>query len=276
MANRLKTEKKVLAVSMLCEGSSIRSIERMTEIHRDTIMRLGVRMGEGCKAIMDTLFRGLDSVLIEADEIWGFIGAKQRTVKLKKLSPELGDIWTWVAIDAETKLVPTFVVGKRDQYHANAFMDDLASRVNGRPQINTDALKAYEGAIERAFGCEASHASIIKTFSHTNLEETRRYSPPNVIKIKKVAVQGNPDLSVASTSYVERQNLTMRMHIRRLTRLTNAFSKRRKNFEAAVALHYAYYNLCKIHRTLRVTPAMEAGVLDSQWTVADLVEKIEG
>lgn len=204
----------------------------------------------------------------------GVIGAKKKTVKLKNLSPEYGDVWVWMALDAETKLVPTFVVGDRDQYHANAFMDDLASRLISRPQISSDALRAYESAVERAFGCEVDYGSVIKTFTHTDLEEQRRYSPPTVLKIKKSAVQGNPDMKLVSTSYIEKQNHTVRMHCRRLSRLTNAFSKKRENFEAAIALHYAYYNLCKRHQTIRCTPAQEAGIEDSRWTVADLVETV--
>jgi len=276
MANKLTFEMKTMAVSMLCEGNSIRAIERMTGVHRDTIMRLGVRMGEGCKELMSDKFTGLNCKLIQVDELWGFIGAKKKTVKQKNLGPEFGDVWTWVALDAETKLVPTIVVGNRDQYHANIFMDDLASRLISRPQISSDALAAYQGAIERAFGCEVDYGSVIKTFSHTDLEEQRRYSPPSVLKIKKSAVQGDPDMNLVSTSYVEKQNHTVRMHCRRLSRLTNAFSKKRENFEAAISLHYAYYNFCKRHQTIRCTPAMEAGIEKSQWTVADLVETIEG
>lgn len=277
MANRLPIEKKVMVVSMLCEGNSIRGIERMTGVNRNTIMNLGVRMGQGCRELMDKLFVDLDSTLIECDEMWGFIGAKQKTVTQKKLyGKQYGDIWLWVAIDAETKLVPCFAIGGRDQYHANAFMDDLSNRLKHRVQISTDALKAYGDAIERAFGSQVDYGNIIKSFSHADLEAQRRYSPPKVIKVKKAAKAGNPDMELVSTSYVEKQNHTVRMHCRRLSRLTNAFSKKRENFEAAVALHYAYYNLCKIHKTVRCTPAMEAGVVQSQWTIADLVEKIEG
>ena len=274
MANNLSLENKTLAVSMLCEGNSIRSIERMTGTHRDTIMRLGVRVGDACKSLMDDKFHGLNCKLIQVDEMWGFIGAKAKTVKTKKLSAEYGDVWVWVAIDADTKLVPTFAVGGRDQYHANAFMDDLASRLISRPQISSDGLRAYEGAIERAFGSEVDYGSIIKTFSHTALEEERRYSPPTVISVKKEVRQGDPDMDLVSTSFVEKQNHTVRMHCRRLSRLTNAFSKKRANFEAAVALHYAYYNLCKRHTTLRCTPAQEAGIEKSQWTVSELLETV--
>ena len=273
MSNSLPVEKKIAAISMLCEGSSIRGIERVTGIHRDTIMRLGVRVGQGCAEIMDEKMRNLNLPLVQVDEMWGFIGAKQKTAKANDMK-NAGDIWVWVAIDAETKLVPCFNTGKRDGYHADAFIEDLASRITNRPQISSDALKAYEDAIERAFGSEVDYGSVVKTFTHTDLEAQRRYSPPDVLKVKKTAVKGSPDMRLVSTSYVEKQNHTVRMHCRRLSRLTNAFSKKRENFDAAIALHYAYYNFCKTHGTIRCTPAMEAGIEASQWKVAELVERV--
>jgi IS1 family transposase len=275
MANTLKPENKAQVVSLLCEGTSIRATERITGIHRDTIMRLGVRMGEGCQRIMDEKLRNLPSRLIQVDEVWGFIGMKQRTALLNRASGEVGDVWTWVAIDADTKLVPTFAVGDRSQYMANCFIEDLASRLSHRVQISSDALRAYEGAVERGFGANVDYGSIIKTYSSTQLAEQRRYSPPEVVKVEKVAVSGHPDIDLISTSYVEKQNHTLRRHCRRLSRLTNAFSKKLENFRAAVALHYAYYNFVKVHSTIRCTPAMEAGVTTSAWTVADLVGMIE-
>jgi IS1 family transposase len=265
-----------MAVSMLCEGSSIRAVERMTGIHRDTIMRLGVRMGEGCKRIMDEKMRNLPCKLIQVDEVWGFINMKQKTAHKLKAGDEAGDVWTWIAIDAETKLVPTFAVGDRTQYMANTFMDDLASRLSNRVQISSDALRAYDSAIERAFGAEVDYGSIFKTFSHSDLAEQRRYSPPDVMHVKRTPLKGNPDIDLISTSYVEKQNHTLRMHCRRLTRLTNAFSKKLENFKAAVALHYGYYNFVKTNAAIRCTPAMEAGVTNSAWTVGDLVAMIEG
>jgi IS1 family transposase len=276
MANVLPTEKKISAISALVEGASIRSIERSTGVHRDTVMRLGVRMGEGCKRIMDDKLRNLDCQFIEADEIWGFVGMKAKTAKRTNAGDGMGDVWTWIALDAETKLVPTFAVGGRNQITADAFMEDLASRLSHRVQISTDALPAYRSAIERAFGTDVDYGSIVKTFSSSELEEVRRYSPPEVIKVERSVVSGNPDADAISTSHVEKQNHTLRMHCRRLSRLTNAFSKKLDNFKAAVALHYGYYNFVKIHKTIRCTPAMEAGVTTSPWTVANLVEMIEG
>ncbi|MDB6095413.1 MAG: transposase [Verrucomicrobia bacterium] len=201
MINQLSLEKKTNAVSMLCEGASIRSIERMTGIHRDTVMRLGVRMGEGCKKIMDEKLRNLNSRLIEVDEVWGFVGMKKKTAKALGASEDMGDVWTWIAIDAETKLVPAFAVGDRTQATADPFIEDLASRLTHRVQISTDALRAYEGAIERAFGTDVDYGSIVKTYSSAQLEEQRRYSPPEVVKVERMVVSGSPDTSLISTSY---------------------------------------------------------------------------
>lgn len=270
--NNLASDKKTMAVSMLAEGSSIRAIERVTGVHRDTIMRLGVRVGEGCARIQDEKMRGIKSNHIECDEIWGFVGAKRK--KAASVGA-YGDVWTFIALDAETKLIPSFLTGKRDGYHAKAFMDDLAGRLVNRIQVSTDALAAYPDAIERAFGSEVDYAQVIKTFSVTNLtaEAAGRYSPADVVYVAKTVVTGMPDVENISTSHVERQNLTLRMHCRRLTRLTNAFSKKIENFTAAIALNLAYYNFCKVHGSIRCTPAMEAGLEKSQWTVAELIER---
>ena len=276
MSNNLSVEKKTVAVSMLCEGNSIRSIERMTGIHRDTVMRLGVRMGEGCAKIMDERFRALDCRVIQLDETWGFVGMKQKTANMQGASDQVGSVWTWVAIDAESKLVPSFHIGDRTQADADIFVEDLASRLTSRVQISSDALRAYQGAIERAFGSEVDYGSVVKIYSSAQLEEQRRYSPPEVVSVEKNAVLGQPDAGLISTSYVEKQNHTLRMHCRRMSRLTNAFSKKMENFKAAVALHYGYYNFVKMHKSIRCTPAMAAGVVNSPWTVGNLVEMIEG
>jgi IS1 family transposase len=272
MANNLETEKKVLSISMLAEGNSIRSIERMTGVHRDTIMRLGVRVGEACVKIQDEKMLGLNCKQIECDEIWGFIGAKRKNAAR---AGAYGDVWTFIALDADSKLIPSFVVGKRDMYHARAFMDDLAGRMANRIQISTDALAAYPDAIERGFGSEIDYGQIVKTFALTNLnkEAASRYSPCEVVKTERTVITGMPVVNRITTSHIESQNLTLRMHCRRLTRLTNAFSKKVENFAAAVALNFAYYNFCKIHSALRMTPAMAANVEKSQWTVAELVER---
>jgi len=272
MANNLETEKKVLAVSMLAEGNSIRSIERMTGVHRDTVMRLGVRVGEGCKRIMDEKLRNLNCSQIECDEIWGFVGAKRKNADRVGA---FGDVWTFIALDSDSKLIPSFVVGKRDAYHAKVFMADLSTRMAKRIQISTDAMASYPDAVERGFGADVDYGQIIKTYAVTNLIQNAagRYSPAEVVKAERTVVFGMPDAASITTSHVESQNLTLRMHCRRLTRLTNAFSKKIENFEAAVALNFAYYNFCKVHSAIRCTPAMEAGVENSQWSVAQLVER---
>src|SRR5437868_6443262 len=273
--NVLSFDKKTAVISMLCEGNSIRSVERITGIHRDTVMRLGVRVGAGCQRIMDEKMRDLSCRQIQVDEVWRFIGMKKRTAARLRRGREVGDVWTWVALDAETKLVPTFAVGDRSGYMADAFIEDLASRLSHRVQISSDALRAYTDAVERAFGAEVDYGSIVKTFSHSDLEEQRRYSPPDVMNVKRTPVSGSPIVDLISTSHVEKQNHTLRMHCRRLTRLTNAFSKKLENFKAAVALHYAYYNFVKTNIAVRMTPAMAAGVTNSLWTVRDLVEMVE-
>jgi len=242
MSNILSPEKQGTAVAMLCEGNSIRSVERMTGIHRDTIMRLGVRIGEACRNLMDQTMRELPCEKIEVDEIWGYVGKKQRQVTSED-DASLGDVWTFVAIDPASKAVPTFRVGKRDAEHTNAFIADVAARTLNRIKLSSDGLKHYVPAVEAAFGGEVDFGTIVKTYRTQETEG--RYSPPEIESIKRTTIFGAPHR--VSTSMVERQNLTMRMHMRRLTRLTNAFSKKLENFQAAVAMHFAYYNFvcCK-------------------------------
>ena len=270
MPNVLPLEKQVTAIGALAEGCSIRSIERMTGIHRDTIMRLGVKVGQGCTRLMDKEMRELDCGRLEMDEIWGFVGKKDRNVKPGDI--DKGSVWTFCAIDAETKLVPAFKVGDRDSATADAFMQDVAGRMKNRLQISTDGLNAYVAAIEKAFGGDVDYAQIVKTYGAQEVNGVRRYSPPEFVSCEKKVINGLPKCDLISTSYVERLNATTRHHMRRLTRLTLAFSKKLENFEAAVGLHFAYYNFVKRHNTLRCTPAMAAGVTSSFWKVGDLVE----
>jgi IS1 family transposase len=271
MANKLLFEKKVTVVSMLAEGASIRSIERITGVNRNTIMTLGLRVGAACKKTMDEKMRGLTCQQIQVDEIWGFIGAKRRVAAR---TGHYGDVWTFIALDADTKLIPAFIVGKRDLYHARAFMEDLAGRLSRRVQITSDALRSYPEAVESGFGSEVDYGQLVKTYAVVNLNKdaASRYSPAEVVKTERTVVSGIPDVNRITTSHVEKQNHTLRMHCRRLTRLTNAFSKKVENFEAAVALNFAYYNFCKTHGALRMTPAMAAGIESSHWTVADLLK----
>jgi IS1 family transposase len=273
MANVLNTDKQIAVISALAEGSSIRAIERMTSIHRDTIMRLGVRVGQGCTAMMDATMRDLPCNRLELDEIWGFVGKKERHIQ-KGDDPQMGSVWTWCAIDAETKLVPAFRVGDRGRLAAHAFVQDIASRMRNRVQISTDGLGDYISAIENAFGADVDYAQIIKTYGHEETTDNRRYSAPEFVSSEKKVIAGNPDVKLISTSYIERLNATTRLHMRRLTRLTLAFSKKRENFAAAVGLHFAYYNFVRRHNTLRCTPAMAAGIAPSFWSVGDLLEAV--
>jgi IS1 family transposase len=271
MANILPMEKQIRIISALAEGNSIRSIERQTGVHRDTVMRLGIRVGRGCERVLDEHMRNLPCKNVQIDEVWGFIGKKEQNI-IQSDSPELGNVWTFIAIDADTKVVPCFRVGKRTAENANAFIVDLAGRLSNRIQLSSDALRAYVTAVEAAFGCNVDYGQVIKVYGNPENVWEHRYSPGHVIDTAKFVVAGRPNMAKISTSFIESQNLTARMHIRRLTRLTNAFSKKLENFKAAVGLHFGYYNFVKRHTTLRTTPAMAAGVTSSFWSVADLIE----
>jgi hypothetical protein len=270
VANVLKREKQEQVVRSLVEGSSVRSTERMTGVHRDTILRLLRRVGEGCDRLMDAEFRNLTCRRIQVDEVWGYVAKKQRHVGQEDDSRRVGDFWTFVALDADTKLVPCYRVAKRTRWDANVFMADLASRLSNRVQLSSDALVAYVDAVDRAFGSNVDYGQIVKFYEAEPIGPGR-YSPPKVVGVEVESVWGDPDPAHISTSYVERQNLTMRMAIRRLTRLTNAFSKTPEGLKAAVALHFAYYNFVRRHRSLRVTPAMEAGITPHLWSIGQLV-----
>jgi IS1 family transposase len=270
--NVISKEKQITAISSLAEGASIRSIERITGVHRDTIMRLGVRVGKACEKILDQKMRGLDCRSIEVDELWGFIGKKQVHTSQLDRRVGLGDAWTFLSIDPITKLMPSFLVGKRDHYHATVFMEDLASRLNNRIQLSTDALAAYRDAVERAFGADIDYGQIVKEYASPAREDQRKYTPATLVAVYKSVVNGVPNPAKVCTSYIERANLTVRTHCKRLARLTLAFSKKLENFKAAIALHLAYYNFVKTHGSLRCTPAMAAGVETTHLTVQNLIE----
>lgn len=273
MPNILQKEKQIAIISGLAEGMSMRALSRVTGVHQDTICRLAVRIGQGCAKVLDAKLRNLTCNYLEFDEIWGFIGKKEKH-KAETDDPTLGNVWTFCAIDAETKLVPAFKVGKRDALTANAFVSDVASRLSNRPQISSDGLRTYIEAVENAFGMGVDFGMIIKSYGVDKGEhhQERRYSAPEVTSMQKLNITGNPSRDLISTSHIERLNGTTRLHMRRLTRLTYAFSKKLENFDAAVALHFAYYNFVKTHGSLKCTPAMAADVERSFWTVADLVE----
>jgi IS1 family transposase len=217
--------------------------------------------------------RDLTCNFLQFDEVWGFIGKKEKHLTIND-DPTKGDVWTFCAIDAETKLVPSFKIGKRNHLTANAFVADIASRLKNRPQVSSDGLKVYIDAIDQAFGMDVDYAMVIKNYGHDtgNHHQERRYSAPEIVFTEKYQVMGRPNMDLCSTSYIERLNATTRLHMRRLTRLTHAFSKKLENFEAAVALHFAYYNLVRTHKTLKMTPAMMAGIEKNWWSVGDLVE----
>jgi IS1 family transposase len=272
MANNLPREKQIAVISALVEGCSMRSTERMTNVNRETIGTLLVRVGNGCADLMNEKMRDLDCDRLEIDELWAYVGKKQRHVTAEDDKTRVGDTWTFCALDADTKLVPSFMVGKRDAETTDAFIRDVAKRMRNRVQISTDGLRAYIAPIAAAFADKGvDYAQLHKTYE-AEATGPGRYSPPKVIATEKTPIFGEPDADLVSTSYVERQNLTVRMGVRRYTRLTNAFSKKLENHVAATALHFAHYNLVRRHQTTRVTPAMAAGVESSMWSVGDLLD----
>ena len=271
----LSMEERVRVVSALVEGTSLRATERLTGIFRQAITSLLLCVGEGCRWLLDAMMRDLHCDVLELDEVWSFVGCKEGHLVEGLHPPEFGDQYTWIALDARTKLVPVHRVEKRTPTAANAFAKELRARVLGAPQITTDGHKPYLEAIEAAFGKKVHYAQILKTYhadeSNGASRDDVRYSRGRVVRSVKRPITGAPDDAKISTSFVERGNLTLRMSQRRFTRLTNAFSKKLDNLKAAVSLHFAYYNLCRVHMTLRVTPAMEAGLTDHVWSVEELI-----
>jgi IS1 family transposase len=274
--NKLSTAKRVQIISALVEGNSINATSRIVGVSNNTVLKLLADIGDACAVYQDKVFRNLKSKRIECDEIWSFVHAKER-----HLTPELqgvfgyGDVYTWVALDADTKLVPCWNVGRRDAESGMAFIKDLSERLATRVQLSTDGFKVYLTAIEEHFGADIDYAMIVKVYGHSQEESQTRYSPAEVTSCAKEAICGKPDMDLVSTSYIERQNLTMRMSMRRFTRLTNGFSKKIENHMHAVALHYMYYNFVRIHKTLRCTPAMEAGVSKKLWSIEDIVALLD-
>jgi IS1 family transposase len=268
--NRLRTDKRIQVVSALVEGNSINAIVRMTGVAKHTVLNLLRDLGCACAEYHHCKVRGLHVRRLQADEIWQFVGAKKKNVTPQQELEGWGDVWTWVALDADTKLCVTYYVGNRGKVAAQEFMLDCASRIVNRPQITTDAHRPYLQAIEDAFGMEVDYAQLHKIYGAPTPDESR-YSPATCIGCEMKTVLGDPDPKHVSTSFVERQNLTMRMSMRRFTRLTNGFSKKLENHGHAVALHYMHYNFCRVHKTLRVTPAMEAGLADHVWSIEELI-----
>jgi IS1 family transposase len=268
--NRLSTAERAKVVSVLVEGNSLRATSRITDVARMTIEKLLRDLGAACAAHHDRAVRAVKSQRVQVDEIWSFVGAKQKNVPEAKRN-EWGDLWTWTALDADSKLMISYTVGPRSPRMAFALMQDLASRLAGPVQLTTDGLYWYPHAVDRAFGIDVDYAVLQKHYGAGGEAASGRYSPARFIGATRATVTGSPNPKHISTSHVERQNLTMRMSMRRFTRLTNGFSKKIEMHEHSVALHFAYYNFCKIHQTLRVTPAMEAGLSDHVWNVEELV-----
>ncbi|WHZ23507.1 MAG: hypothetical protein OJF47_002619 [Nitrospira sp.] len=269
--NKLSTKERAAIIAALVEGNSIRATCRMTGAAKGTALKLLVDLGKACARYQDEKLRNLQCKQIQCDEIWSFCYAKEKNVP-DELKGKLGfgDVWTWTAIDADSKLIVSYLVGDRSALYARKFIDDLASRLAHRVQLTTDGHKAYLTAVENAFGADVDYAMLDKIYNAPPQEGQVRYSPADCCGTRKVKVKGNPDITKVSTSFVERQNLTMRMSMRRMTRLTNAFSKKLENQAHAVALHFMHYNFCRVHQTLRVTPAMEAGISDHVWTLEEL------
>lgn len=273
--NKLDRKTRVQILHLLCEGQSIRAVTRLTGCSKNTVAKLLVEAGHACAAYQDRALRNLPCQRVQMDEIWSFVYAKAGNVAKATAAPATaGDVWTWTAICADTKLIVSWLLGARDMDAALAFTHDLESRLANRIQLTSDGHRPYLQAVDAAFGGEVDYAMLIKHYGSPPQNETR-YSPAVCVGAEKKPVTGNPDSDHISTSYVERQNLTMRMHMRRFTRLTNAFSKKVENHAAAIALHTMYYNFVRIHQTLKVTPAMAAGVTDKLWEMNDLVAMLE-
>ena len=274
--NKLDNAKRAQVVAALVEGNSIRSTVRMTSVAKNTVAKLLVELGAACSEYLDNALVNLPCKRVQCDEIWSYVAAKEKNVTpaMAEKKRFCGDAWTWIALDADSKLICSWLVGKRDPGCATQFIQDLAGRLANRVQLTTDGLRLYLTAVEDGFGSEIDYAMLVKVYGN-DPEPEKRYSPAVCTGCKKQAVSGDPDPKHISTSYVERQNLTMRMHMRRFTRLTNAFSKKIENHVASVALHCMFYNFVRIHQTLRVTPAMAAGLTSRLWSVYDIVALLD-
>jgi IS1 family transposase len=275
--NKLPFEKRCQIINMIVEGTSLRATSRITDTSINTVTKLLVDAGKACEMFQHETVKGVRTKRVQCDEIWSFVYSKQKNVP-EGMEGSAGDVWTWVGMDADSKLVISWYVGSRDADSANDFMQDLALRLANRVQLTTDGHRPYLEAVEGAFGASIDFAQLIKLYGTEHAydqKSEKKYSPAECIGSKKIRVTGNPNIADVSTSYIERQNLTLRMSSRRFTRLTNAFSKKVENHCYAISLHYVYYNFCRIHKTLRVTPAMEAGLTKRLWDIADIVKLID-
>ncbi len=273
--NKLPLAKRTQILAMLYEGSSMRSISRVADVSINTVTKLLEQAGEACLALHDETVRDVKASRTQCDEIWSFCHAKEKNVPAAKAAPDgVGDVWTWTAIDADTKLIVSYFVGDRSGESTMVLMHDLRARLANRVQLTTDGHRAYLEAVEGAFGADVDYAQLVKLYGAT-VGAPGRYSPAECTGIKKIRREGNPDIAHVSTSYVERQNLTMRMSMRRFTRLTNGFSKKLENHVHALALYFVFYNFTRIHKTLRMSPAMAAGITDRLWSLEDVIARID-
>lgn len=273
--NKLNDAKRAQVVAALVEGNSVRATVRMSGVAKNTIAKLLIELGAACSKYQDEVMRNLTCKTIQVDQIWSFVGCKQKNAKPSEDGSVRGDVWTWVALDADTKLIPSFLVGNRDGGHARLFMNDLASRLANRIQLTSDGHRTYVLSVPEAFGQEVDWGVLMKMYGDDGAKgPERRYSPAVCVGCERQTKIGNPEPEKISTSFVERQNLTVRMSMRRFTRLTNGFSKKIENHVAAISLHYMHYNFCRIHQTLRVTPAMAAGISDHVWSVQELLATV--
>lgn len=270
--NRLAIDKRTAVIAALIEGTSINATCRMTGTAKNTVLKLLKEMGCACAAYHNAHVRNLRVRRVQADEIWSFVHGKDKNLTLEQVQSGLGSIWTWKAIDADSKLVISYMIGDRGADTAKAFMQDVASRVSNRIQLTTDGHRVYADAVEEAFGADIDYAMLVKIYGASNDNPDSRYSPATCIGCRTGVLAGNPDSAYISTSYVERSNLSMRMGMRRFTRLTNGFSKKVENHGHMVALYFMHFNFCRIHKTLRVTPAMEAGLTDHVWSLEELLD----
>jgi IS1 family transposase len=273
--NKLSNEKRTAVVAALVEGNSLRATARMTGVSVNTVMKLLADLGAACERFQRQTVVNVRSRRVQCDETWAFVYAKAKNApEDMKAAGTAGDVWTWIALDADSKLIISWLVGSRDAGYAHAFMNDVAARLVNRVQLTTDGHSVYLDAVEGAFGADIDFAQLVKLYGEAP-EAEKRYSPAQCTGARRTSISGSPDPAHVSTSFVERQNLTMRMSMRRFTRLTNAFSKKLENHEAAVALYTLYYNFGRVHQTLRVTPAMEAGLSDHVWTLSEIVTLLE-
>ena len=277
-AMTVPVEKALLVLQLLCEGNGIRSIQRITGCHQATILKLLVEIGAGSEQLLSETVKSVAVQDVQADEVWGYIRCKQATKDRKGIAdPEAGDAYCWIGLERHTKLVLCWHLGRRNSYDAHDFMAKLSAAAGaGRFQLTTDGLNAYPDAVEYNLGARVDYAQLVKEFGQQGGEEQRRYAPPRLIGAEKIAVSGNPDEKRICTSHIERANWTLRGHLRRMTRLSNGFSRKRANLRAAFALFFVYYNFCKMHKTIRMTPAMAAGIARKPWSMADLLAAAQG